>query len=80
MTPPVNKGGPDKRGRYLDRAVIEAMHKIRSETNVASYDTVRSAFWEGNPLYDGAGFSEKAHIQIAVRNPACIRGYFRPIK
>jgi hypothetical protein len=77
--PPVNTGGPDKGARYLDRAVIEAMHKIRSDTNLAPYETVRSAFWEGEELYSGAGFSENAHIQIAVRNVECIRGYFRPI-
>jgi hypothetical protein len=76
--PPQNQGGPDKRARFLDRAVIEAMHKIRRDENVAGYDTVRSAFWEGGELYAGAGFSEKAHIQIAVRNPDCIRAYFRP--
>lgn len=78
-TPPENKGGSDRLTRYLDRAVIEAMHAIRSSQNVASYDSIRSAFPEGDPLYDGAGFTERAHIQIAVRNPKCIRGYFRPI-
>ncbi len=36
-------------------------------------------FQEGAPLYPGAGFSTKNHIQVCVRDPSCIRGYFRPI-
>ena len=42
------------------------------------YDTVRGAFLEGKPAYPGAGFSREGHIQIAVRNSACILGVFRP--
>jgi hypothetical protein len=30
-----------------------------------------------NLAYDGAGFREKTHIQLAVRNPAAILHYFR---
>ncbi|HZU36516.1 MAG TPA: hypothetical protein VFA18_11435 [Gemmataceae bacterium] len=44
----------------------------------AEYDTVRAAFLEGEPVYPGAGFSRENHIQIAVRNSACILGVFRP--
>ena len=47
--------------------------------SVPPYDTVRSAFPEGDELYAGAFFLAKNHIQIAVRNPECIKGYFRPI-
>ena len=32
---------------------------------------------EGKPIYPTAGFNEKTHIQIAVNNPACIKGVFR---
>jgi hypothetical protein len=42
------------------------------------YDTVRVAFWEGDPAYPGAGFSREGHLQIAVRNLTCILGVFRP--
>lgn len=76
---PANKLGPDKLVRELDCAVIEYMHYLRRRRGAALYDTVRSPFWEGGELYPGAGFAQKAHIQIAVRNPSCIRGYFRPI-
>lgn len=41
-------------------------------------DTVPGVFLEGAPVYPGAGFSREAHIQVAERNPACIRGVFRP--
>jgi hypothetical protein len=32
---------------------------------------------EGDPVYPAAGFREKAHIQIAVRNSSLIKGVFR---
>lgn len=40
-------------------------------------DTVRAVFTEGRPLYPNAGFFEKTHAQIALPNPACIKGVFR---
>lgn len=82
---PVNKGGrEDLALRFLDKAVIKAMHDFRANgsadsTVLAPYDSVRAAFWEGGELYSGAGFSKKAHIQIAVCNTDCIKGYFRPL-
>jgi hypothetical protein len=38
-----------------------------------------AAFIEGLPLYENAGFHEQTHIQICVRKPEQIIGYFRPI-
>ncbi|MDR1282679.1 MAG: hypothetical protein LBK99_17930 [Opitutaceae bacterium] len=64
--------------RYLDCVVINYLHEIRKTTNLPPYDSVRGAFIEGRPLYPGAGIMEKTHIQICVRNPRQIRGYFRP--
>ena len=69
--------------RHLDCAVIEAVHFSRREEQEIEFDTVRAMFTEGKKLYDGAGFQEKNHIQICVRNPNCIKGYFRvpdPVK
>jgi hypothetical protein len=43
-----------------------------------SYDTLRGAFMEGEPIYPDAGFHSKNHIQICVRNSACIKGFFLP--
>ena len=34
-------------------------------------------FVEGDPLYPGAAIQKANHIQRCVRNPACIKGYFR---
>lgn len=77
--------GEDRGARFLDAAVIDMLHKMRAALNTQThafpaYDSVRGAFWEGGALYPGAGFEQKSHIQIAVRNPeACIKGYFRPL-
>lgn len=76
---PVNSVGPDKARRELDCATFNAMHGLRQIAGAASYDTVRGAFWEGGELYAGSAISSKGHVQIAVANPECIMGYFRPI-
>lgn len=66
--------------RYLDCAVIEAVHDINKLQNQPPFDSVRAAFWEGPLLYPTAGFREKNHIQICIRNPNCIKGLFIPRK
>jgi hypothetical protein len=65
--------------RKLDCAVIETVHQFNKEQKNPEYDSVRGVFWEGKDLYENAGFKEKNHIQICVRNPNCIKGYFRPL-
>lgn len=45
--------------------------------------TARCGFAEGGPVYDdGAGTAmdirRQSHVQVAVRDPACIIGVFRP--
>jgi hypothetical protein len=76
LTLPKNQGKDWKR-RELDCLVInDCLARVRSRG--VEYDTVRGAFLEGAPTYPGAGFSREAHIQIAVRNPACILGVFQP--
>lgn len=72
-------GDDDKIKRHLDCAVIMLLHGLREDKSLSSYDSVRSPFFEGGALYEGAMFTQKAHIQIAVRNPLCIKGYFRPL-
>lgn len=64
--------------RELDCAVIETLHEIRKQNNLREFDSVRGVFWEGDPIYENAGFREKDHIQLCVRNPNCIKGYFLP--
>lgn len=76
---PKNEGStPDKLLRKLDCAVIESAHAINVSAGAVSYDSVRGVFWEGDELYEEAFFKEKNHIQICVRNPNCIKGYFIP--
>lgn len=63
--------------RELDCAVIETLHNLREEFDLQPYDTVYGVFEEGGSLFDGSGFREKTHVQIAVRNIERILGYFR---
>jgi hypothetical protein len=74
---PKSKGN-DKVLRFLDCAVIEYTHAILRSKGEAPFDSVRAAFIEGEPIYDGAGFNEKTHIQICIINPDCIKGFFLP--
>jgi hypothetical protein len=64
--------------RDLDCAVIESVHMGRRKNLQQSFDSVRSVFYEGGELYPNAGFREKDHVQICIRNPNCIKGFFVP--
>jgi len=75
---PMPENGATRLTRNLDCLVIENAHKLREVTKEPSYDTVRGAIWEGGSLYPGANIESKSHVQIAVRNTNCIKGYFRP--
>lgn len=71
---PVNKGPTeDLGGRYLDCRVINACLQAFPD-----FQTVRGAFWEGEPAFPGARILRESHIQIAVRDHRCILGVFRP--
>ena len=78
---PINKGNTtDLLQRELDCAVIETLHKSIKLTGGKEFESVRGVFWEGEELYPNAGFREKDHIQICIRNLNCIKGYFLPLK
>jgi hypothetical protein len=93
---PQNKDLPhdrhkDKILRELDCAVIESMHvqywaqeqsemKEKGFTENKGFDSTRGVFTEGGPAFEGAGLFEKSHIQICIRNPNCILGFFLPRK
>lgn len=67
--------------RNLDCAVIEQVHKtMRLCYDHEYYDSVRGVFWEGDAPYAGSEFREKTHVQICIRNPNCIKGYFTPLE
>lgn len=65
--------------RDLDCAVIETIHVYNATHNKEPYDSVRGVFVEGGEIYPNSGFRDKTHIQICVRNPNCIKGYFYPL-
>lgn len=85
---PENKNIPnspdqDRRLRNLDCAVIKYLHMMIDEGHfgpslVTPFDTLRGLFLEGDPIYPDSGFQSQTHVQIAVRNQDCIKGYFIP--
>ena len=77
---PCNIGGDNNMLRYLDCAVIEHVHGYLRENGSKEFDSVRGIFVEGNEIYEGSGFYQNTHVQICVRNPNCIKGYFAPLQ
>ena len=61
---PTNKGA----NRQLDCAVIKYIHEMNKRDGVTVYDSIRSPFVEGDPIYKGANFTDRLHIEICVRN------------
>ena len=64
--------------RHLDCFILNNTLPIIEASLDCEFDTVRGVFQEGEPIFKGAGFKLKSHIQIAVRNPSAIIGYFKP--
>jgi len=75
---PARNKGKDMRERYLDKAVFETLHLLRKQDCKSQFDTVRAFFVEGDELYPTAGLRSLDHVQICVRNPHSIIGYFLP--
>lgn len=70
---PTNRGGH----RALDCAVVNVWLDLLSREG-PPFQTVRRGFEEGPPVHEGMIITMQAHIQIAVRDPSCILGVFRP--
>lgn len=75
---PQFEGDADNLSRRRDCAVINWTLDRYNEAAMSPVDTVRGVFQEGQPAFPGAFIREKSHIQIAVREPSCIVGFFRP--
>lgn len=73
------RGVPGLPLRNLDCATINVCRPLQIDRGLTPFDTVRAAFIEGEPLDPTAGFHDRNHIQLCVVNPACIKGYFRPL-
>ena len=72
-------GESDRLVRKLDCAVINLLNDAEDRRSEAVYyQTVRGAFEEGQEAFPGACVRSKTHIQIAVRDPKCVLGYFLP--
>ena len=64
--------------RERDCFVINQTIPTIEATSGTPFHSVRGVFQEGQPAFKGAGIKLKSHIQIAVRDPRAIIGYFRP--
>lgn len=74
----VNDEDADILLRKLDNAVFTHLHEVRDTLSMQSYQAVRAAFPQGQPIAVNSGFRLDTHIQIAVRDDACILGWFYP--
>jgi hypothetical protein len=72
-----NDQSEDKVLRFLDCAVIDHLCE-RAKEGGAPFESVRGLFTESEKLFPGSMISRKAHSQISVRDPKCIKGLFRP--
>jgi len=72
------------KGKNADNRTCKAVpydwlgHGVYFWENNFKRASVRGVFFEGKDIYKNAGFKEKNHIQIAIKNPNCIKGYFIP--
>ena len=64
--------------RYRDCAVVNWCLEMLEKVAGQRYDTVRCIFSEGEPAFAGSKILSKSHIQIAVRDPEMILGFFKP--
>jgi hypothetical protein len=64
--------------RDLDCSAINRIHTLNEDMNKRPFDSVRGIFTEGRPIYPGAGFRSKTHVQLCIRSIKCIKGYFAP--
>lgn len=73
----------DKQGtpllRKLDCEVIQTVHQLRADKGEPPYDTVMGYFEEGAMAFEGSSIRAHTHVQIAVRNPEAIVGFFRVV-
>lgn len=64
--------------RHRDCAAIDALHQITKRAGNLPFQSVRAAFQEGDPLFESAVLHTEDHIQIAIIDPCCIKGFFLP--
>ncbi|WP_282298044.1 hypothetical protein [Stenotrophomonas sp. PS02289] len=80
-TPPINvpahKQDQEVLLRGLDRSVFDFIHTRRDELQTrGTLQAVRGAFRQGVEIAPSSGFHRDSHVQIALRDFSCIRGWF----
>lgn len=73
---PVND--PAKRLHRLDCAFLNWAIPVVEHDFKVTFQTVRGVFIEGDALYHSAQIFVESHVQIAVRDPSAIVGFFHP--
>lgn len=74
---PLHAGDDDILLRDLDCAVVNwAIERLQRKG--PPFHSVRGVFQEGKAAFPDSGIRLRSHIQIAVRDPACVLGYFLP--
>lgn len=71
---PASKGDSFYKNRQLDCEVMNALHYLTEK----AYDVFSAPFLEGNPIYDKGFFLKETHVQLCVKDPSAIVGYFLP--
>ncbi len=57
---------------YLDRTIVEAYCLDYAAVTGEPLQTVRGGFPEGEPVFPGSKILRETHLQVAVRDEACI--------
>lgn len=76
-TPASEDGQAHLRG--LDRKVFSFIHtRQHSWEEGDSFQAVRGAFQQGVEIAPNSGFHRDSHVQVALRDMTCIKGWFLP--
>lgn len=62
----------------FDCALIDFIRNEPPDRFGGPYDSARAAYIEGKSILGRSAFHRRTHIQIAVYNKNCIKGYFWP--
>lgn len=69
---PIQNPGRSKAHR-LDRTFFDYAVEAINLSSARKVETIRSVFVEGENIYPSSAIYDLAHVQIAVRNTACIK-------
>ena len=62
--------------RKLDCAVFNILHILRASQNLVPIQALKAAFYQGAKLVPTSEFQRDTHMQIALRDPGCVLGWF----